>query len=557
MNLINNILPILSNSARFWPVAFWVPFFLLVSLVGISPRSTRLWQSAARFLPVVSVLTILMFGIYNYRYLTSPIYPGPIQPQISDASWYFVQGHPLYQSPNATEVYSMLYGPNLYIVTGFFEKVLGPGIFASKFAGQIAMFSILLILPLMLWRSFGAKLTTALFCTALFAGVVMVLNPEEILGRGDVFIVLLVVIGCWAANSKSAVAPWVLGAAIGMAVNFKIFAFIHFIPFAWLGWRAGYRTKKIAVTGFVAAGFLLVPFLAFPNISLASYVQYLHWGGQRSAYWPTYFSCIETFLALSMPLFCLIGLAYLRHPEQVMRALQVSRGFVYLIVLEFVLLLYPASRYGANIHYLLPLAIKLFVLFVEYERAGIAWNWQPSLLANGVNAVGLSWLACCLGIGLLRCHQDVALYNGQEVWAQSVLTDLDGVLEKYGSNHVVLMGCSDKDHYDYSFFRPYLVAKGMPIGLDTSAIMDLQLPGAFTPDLASFSANMSHEHGGKKILWLIPNQGTPFSVRSYFANPLDPYDSPSLPAYPDAFRAAFQSTYQRIATTKYYDLYSN
>ena len=120
MHTVSDLTQLLIARPDFWPVAFWVPFFLVLWFWVRMPFQRERLKQARWLWPTAGLLLLVAFGCFWLADLRSPVYPGPIQPQVAEVSWYFAQGRPVYHSPATAETYNMLYGPNLYIITGWF-----------------------------------------------------------------------------------------------------------------------------------------------------------------------------------------------------------------------------------------------------------------------------------------------------------------------------------------------------------------------------------------------------------------------------------------------------
>ena len=556
MNILKDLIEMMSTRPEAWAWAFWAPCFLLLLAATKWPggglRLGRLsWWAGA-----LGVLALGIFGWFNYRYLTSNLYLNPMPVQISTVSWYFEQGHPLYPDVHSPEIYSMLYGPYLYIFTGTLEKLLGPSVFAAKLVGLFATLAMSGLLPLLLWRR-GAKLFPALFATGIFVCLIAADPFGEYLNRADNFIVLFVLIGAWAAYSPAKFAPFLIGAAMGVCVDLKAHAFIYFIPLAWIAWRTGHRWKGVLAALGTALFFALLPFMAFSNISLKDYVETLRSATHHGLSPPDYVNVVVNAACLCLPFFVVIGLAHLQNAQSTAEALRRQAGFMGWLVFASLLLLVPASKNGSGPHHLLPMSIILLLLAVELTQAGPNLQWSSSPLALGLYAMLASWVISCFGVGVLRSYQYAAYFKMREPWANSIQADVDAIQQKYGSDHFVLMGSGDNDHYEWTLFRPSLIFHGQPVGIDPTAWMEWGFTGIPMPSLGQITEAMSARRPGEKIIWLIPQGGPPFSMHNYYEKWVDGEYQPSPPAYDAKFRADFSQAFHPIASTPYFDLYSN
>lgn len=548
----------LTTRQDWWPFAFWVPCFLVILAARyFAGRGERLDRTRALF-PIMGLLMIALFGWFNYVFLSSPLYLGHmshIQPLIADVSWYFATGKPVYHGPESVEVYNILYGPWLFIFAGWFERILGPSVFSAKLGGELALGASLLMLFLLLRKRAGTAF--AITGVGLFAALVMALDPVEILIRPDVYLTLFVLIGCWAAGSSAKTAPVILGLMLGLSVNLKVHGFIYFFPLGWMAWQSGWRVKRgltVMVVGFIAAIF---PFLVFPNVSLKNYAWTLSVAGQQGLNLINFFTNIEWFFLLCVPLGAVVALAWLRDSSNTARVLQAHSRIMFFILLEFLAILPFASKYGSGPHHYLPLSIILLLLGADLHAQGVRWVWGSTMAAAGVQAVCLSWLASCVGTGLVRCYQDAGWLRGQTAQAHSIDADLHGITAKYGADHVILMGVGSDDDYEQTFFRSTLIFAGQPIGIEPSALMESEFAGHPTLSLDQFDKTLGRDYPGKKIMWLIPKGHAPFTLKSYYATIQGGVYEENEILFNPAFRNAFQHDFSLLASTQFYDLYSN
>jgi hypothetical protein len=508
--------------------------------------------------PAMGLLVLAAFAWFNWVFLRSELFLGPmshLQPQIANVGWYFATGRPVYHAPDSAEIYNLLYGPWLYIITGWFEKLFGAGIFSAKLGGALALGASLVLLYGLLCRKAGHGF--ALLGTGVFAALLMALDPVETLIRGDVFIVLCVTAAGWAAQSPSKFAPVFFGVLAGISFNLKIHSPVYFLPLLWPAWQAGHRWRGLAAAAAGGAVMAVLPFLIFPNISWENYWLTLRTAGEHG-FDPTYFlRDISWFFLLSLPLAALAVLARADNPRATEEALAKMRPGLALLLATFVILLPFASKYGAGPHHLLPL-IVIFLLFA----ADLAPLLQPpakfrSLPMLSVQAALYSWLAACCLVGFLRSHEDTAWLNDRAPWAQSVNADLDGILAKYGPGSVILMGAGGDLDYINTFFRTRLVFAGMPDGIEPGALMEYVFAGKSPANLPALTAMLNHDYPGKKIAWLVPKGNAPFSMDSFYARYIRGEYQEHAPLFDDNFRKNFAQNFSRVATSQFYDIYSD
>jgi len=558
MQFAKNVIQILSSRPDYWPWVGWMPFFLALWVINRLDRGEALRNRFRWLAPAIGLLMLAVFGWFNWVFLRSPLYLGPIshlQPQIADVSWYFATCRPVYHGADSGEVYNLLYGPWLYIITGGFEKVFGAGIFSAKLGGELAVGASLVWLILLLRRKAGIGF--ALLVSGLFAALLMALDPVESLVRADVFIVLGVVAGCWAAQSPLKFAPVAFGVLTGICFNLKIHSPIYFLPLLWVAWQSGHRGKALAVAALSAAVTAILPFVIFPNVSWQNYWWTLRVAGAHGFDPNRFLDSLEWFFLLCLPIAAVAALAYVKNPGETAKALGKLKPFIGLIFISFIILLPFASKFGAGPHHLLPLIPTMLLLAAEFVTLNGHWLGGRSFPVLGLQAALFSWLAASFTVGLVRSYQDTAWLKDRAPWAQSVNADIDQILAKYSSNSVILMGTGGEEDYMATFFRTKLVFAGMPDGIEAGPLMEFAFAGKSQADLGKLVAMLNHDYGGKKILWLVPKGNAPFSMSTMYALVMRGDYQPHPPLFDENFREAFAKNFSRIGVTQFYDLYSN
>jgi len=558
MQFARSVIQLLSSRPNYWPWVLWLPLFLGLWAISRQPSSEILLNRLRWVAPALGLLMLAVFGWFNWVFLRSPLYLGPmshLQPQIADASWYFATGRPVYHGADSAEVYNLLYGPWLYIITGAFEKIFGAGIFSAKLGGELAVGASVLWLFFILRKKAGNGF--ALLGTGLFAALLMALDPVESLVRADVFIVLCVVAGCWVAPSRSKFAPVAFGILAGICFNLKIHSPVYFLPLLWVAWQSGHRLKSLLVATVCAAATALLPFVIFPNISLRNYWWTLRTAGAHGLDPNRFLDSLEWFFLLVLPIAAVATLAYTKKPREASAALNKLLPFIGLIFATFIVLLPFASKFGSGPHHLLPLLVILLLLVAEIVPLGGPWLGGRSLPILGLQAALFSWLVACFIVGLIRTYQDTAWLKDRAPWAQSVNTDIDQILAKYGPTSVVLMGVGGERDYIVTFFRTKLVFAGMPDGIEAGPLMEFAFAGNSIANLTRLISTLNHDYPGKKILWLVPKGNLPFSMSTMYALVMRGDYQPHPPLFDETFRSTFAQNFHSVDTTAFYDLYSN
>ena len=124
------------------------------------------------------------------------------------------------------------------------------------------------------------------------------------------------------------------------------------------------------------------------------------------------------------------------------------------------------------------------------------------------------------------------------------MVDVRGIQRQYPSRKIY-MGYGDGNTYAYTFSRVELVFSGEPYFLDSAALMDFDFSGIAIPD-ATIEKLVSEEDA----LWLIPINAEPFTIKNwYWRHDEDGY------LFDEPFRAAFNSGFEKLATSTYFDIW--
>jgi len=521
----------------------FIGFFILtvLPLARLKAKSSFPTGSGS-ILHILSLLLLTGFCALTVWYLDIPTFLTQVEPQVPEVAWYYAQGHPLYPGTNSVEVYDLPYGPNVYLLTALFQKILGPSLFSSKLPTVLA-YDLFLIALFLVYK----KLSTtriAILATGLAAAIVLRLDMYAVTARSDSLLCLGVAIGLWAAMSPSLVAPLILGTAVGLCFNFKVTGFLYFLAPAAVALRNGWGKRQIATALVCAVVSAIVPFVAFPNISAVNYLLFLKAVAGHGMSHDKMLDLLSWFAVLALPILLAFAAFRKRDPAAATGVLRTNRLLIVALLLEYVLLFPPASKYGAGTHHLMPWAVAVVFLGVQLYADGLQFP-RATIPAAALSAWGLGVMASAF----LAFEYSVWRLSEETFHAEAVRSDIRHIIDTYQGSHTILMGVGDDANYDLTYFRPYLTFAGMPIGIDCDALMDYKRASLPVPSLSALAAmaarSSAHEQG---ILWVIPRTKAPFTKNTVYP--------PKDALYDKNFQDAFKRDYHRIASTQFYDLYA-
>jgi hypothetical protein len=527
----------------FWALAFFPP--LLVGLaalawIGIPVRTLRAFRG---FAAVLGVAMLAAFGAAVWAHLRSEAFADHVQPAVASIAALFWRGEPVYHALDSPERYSLHYGPLLFAIVGTFQGLLGATVFATKLPATLAALAALVFLHLTITRP-GQRLE-AWPWTGLAAAFFLHHFHLAFAARGDAFIVLAVALGLFFATRERSRSAILLGICIGAAVNLKLHALVYFLPVLVTAARQNW-SRRAKVGGCIAAVVVaLLPFVIFPQVSLANYFGWLGVASRHGFGIEEYRGSLEWAAALAFPALFAAGIFVVRMEESARRVLRGEAAWLAAFGVAFLLIVIPASKVGAGKHHLMPLipvalhfAARLAALsIVPFRLRGAG----PVLAC----AVTLSWIAGCALSALHAANFIYRTARADHVEAQRCQSDMMSLRTAH-ADAVLLVAPAGDDTYRHTFARFRLVAEGMPAGIDPCATMDFVRGNSGAVAVAGLTRAIEAE-SGRPVLWVVPKCGEPFSMRTYYP----PYG----PLFAEAVRAEFQRDFSRVRSTEFFDLY--
>jgi hypothetical protein len=473
---------------------------------------------------VLTTASIWLLGV-SFLYLWNPIFFDHAEVNIANvaASWRW--GNFIYTDVSSPERYSLLYGPNTYLVVAI-SQAFGPSLLAfSKLPGVLSLY-ISGLLIFLLAKRWGCKSSQGFLLVAtaflLFCGFY---NYSYWI-RPDSFLILCAV-AALALIEAPLKSEWMkllgLGALAGISMGFKFHGCLYIFPIVVYYLESIKRPLaigRIFFVGIVALGFLILPFL-LPNVGFQNYFAWLKeaskHGLQASEFVKnlTYFSSFFIFLWL----------------------LQFHKRFPWTLAsLTFcgVLAAIVGSKIGAGSSHLLPLF--LFCILV---------GGREYFLLEGKNRRSFSLvvfaLLLSLGLNAVNRQKRVFKLSIEIVQRRDELSDFMQVISKLEASSA--MGFSGVQGYLSNSLSPLLVAKSGQLPFDGAALMDMAASGILIPE-SSLEVLRSCQIKN----FIFPKTGEPlWSLHNY-------YDE--KPLFSVSFLNAFSQAYKQTLESKSFIVYS-
>jgi len=519
--------------------------WLMLALIWVRAKPAGSEQHALALRWYFSALAALVLTATAWLTVAHIVTPGFFtqnEYEVPEISWYYMQGHPLYLPLNSVECYNLPYGPYLYLFAAGILKLFGPSLISVKIL-LVGAYDLLFVILFLLLKKYLPP-SLALVFTGLTACATLAL--DKYLGaRADPLLCLSVAIGLWAASSPNLSGALIFGAALGLAVNLKIHSVLYFLPAVAVAFRAKYTLKQWLATGFAALCLVIIPFVAFPNISLANYLSEIKVMANQGVGATEFRGVLAGAFYLLMPFGLLALVAWRQNASAATGALQKNALLIGSVLASLLIVAIPASKVGAGGHHLEPWMISLPYLAARLYQDGFAKS--ESFLPGWTVVCLATWVLSCFSVGYSRLI-NIHHWLNSEVEARAVDADISRLITQYQKKYVLQMGVGNVETFPETFHRLTLIFADMPIGIDPVALADFKRGGYSTPDLTALSTELGGPQK-KPLLWLIPKGTPPFSLPSVFP----PFDS----LYDDHFRFTFAHDYKLMATSDYFDLYTS
>lgn len=524
---------------------------LMVGLLGLGLAfgiSRLLWKQAAaeRLVAIVGRLLPLLTWVFIAAsvglFVVNGVFPFfriYTECQTASTAYLLLKGYPLFHSVDFPERYSVLYGPNTYLLIEGCYRLFGVSVFVTKLP--------LTLLLLTMAGTVGAIFRRYVSVPSIALSAFFVLLAFEILNCSPIILLSAIV-----AHAAYYLTNWrgravVIGFCIALACNAKIHSGLYFLPiFFDLLFRR--RLLEFLVLSFTAAVLMVLPFL-LPGINISGYIYWLR-AATAHGLSPSVFLSNLDWLAFQFAIyFVVFVLVTPRRAEGMgsetfaLRLSPASRAGAALALLGALII---ASKPGAGFHHLLPLIPAYVILF-----GPVVQNWKAraqkaghGLLLHALSLVFLAWMLIFNLIPLARVYSEFALTP-----VSALQADLRGIMNRNPGARIV-MGDGESAPGEIlsraaaqgKTIEPLLLFAGHPFLYDTAALQDMEYSHIPLP-----SGTVQRLRDGTIDLWLFPKGRQPFNLMNLYGLK-DPMFSPD-------FRAAFFANYSYEGTSEFYDIW--
>lgn len=547
----------------------------------------RIEEPLLFFVVLFSLLSLLLFGIHHYKWLTSPsnrsltrlttiVNVGLVsivvsyillviaylssnaffdhaEPNIAAASWLFKVGQPLFPPLDSAERYINNYGSVLYIINGFFLEILGPSFFAAKLGcGLAAILSVVCIFYTAL------KVTNRQLALVVCAYAVLSLlsitnafafHASSFWLRPDPLLIFFVSLGLLSVlRGNRTIATLVTAIAFGCSLNLKINAFVNFLPiYVLLFLRFGWGSTVAAIAGAIVTASL--PFLVFPQISLSNYLIWLSQSRNKPASFEQLLSVSKWVFYISLPILLSFGYLFCRSRSSLQRFIGQNRGLIYTLLASVIASLAFSIKIGVleNNHLpFIPLFAYLLAIVLEWIRRENV-NFPVERSTAKIKTIFLSAaLAFMITMPLAIAPEAARLVSSLiKSHSNQVISDINDVMKSYPKSTIGMGFSEGYGNYELTYYRPVLVFAGNPYLVDPAIMFEMQVSNVNTVSSGTINALRSCQTD----IWLLPKvTNVPFDLKNFYP--------PNDLVFTEEFRTVFLQNYYRSGESKYYDLWS-
>ncbi|MDO9172339.1 MAG: hypothetical protein Q7W29_10975, partial [bacterium] len=494
------------------------------------------WSRIRPALVCVAAIVFAAFLSTSLWYLNHDGYASDVEAMVTSVSWWVQTGGPLYHAPDADPQYSVLYGPMVYLATGFWLDLLHPSIFAAKLGSLLALYVSVILLHLTIRRLVSGTLAFGMTAVALL--LYWTAGTAALLVRPDPYILAAVCLGLYAAGSSWRV-PAVVGAALalGLAVNLKVHAVLYLLPvLTLLDERHGSRAT-LAALGLGAVA-VVAPFALHDGISLVNYLSWILIGtrhGLELDYLPLLFTRA---LFFAIPVLVLLSTASRPANRPWMRRQLVTAwaaGTLAVIVL--------AMKPGAGQVHLLPM-IPINLVFAArlWPAEGMRGLLFPDRGASWRLGAVAAFMIAAVVAGSVSGYRSARLAGSRMENSTAISADIRGILAEHPDRAIGMGYSGDSNYYHLANLRPLLTFSGNPLLIDAVSLMDSRRAHRQIPE-----ATLAALDAGVIDLWLVPRGRQPFRLASWYP----PHDD----VFSDEVRARFSFHYRLEGHSRYFDLW--
>jgi hypothetical protein len=481
------------------------------------------FQSKEKYFLWVFKLAPLFLVVTALVYFFTPSYFSYIETSIASGAAYWLKGHELYSTLMAQDRYSMQYGPWPSLSTAFF---LVPGIFVIQFSKLTGIINLAatLILSIILVDRLGLTQKTKSIVLGVLCLSLLGFDNYSYVNRPDSFLIAYSLGALFFLqafrNQRKFLFYIEVGILCGLCAASKIHGIIYFVPvaaFCFEKRKDFWSWPLFGLTLIIGAIVSFLPFL-LPRVSLENFIAWLRSTSSHGFALNLFFDN----LSYSAPY--LLGLYFCG-------VLKDSKKTFLVLLISIIITSLVGSLKGAGTHHLLP-----FIPFIIYLGA----MSYMTLEENKKSRAHIFLAALFVGLSYDSFISQKAILKYFLTIPEQVreFADLKALRSKYTGP--VEIGYGDNSQLEMSYYKPYFVARGDSLLLDSDALVDMTASGMDLPE-STFNVLRTC-----KIPYMIlPRGDGAWMMWSGFGYRL----------FSDEWIKAFSEKYKPVESTNYYTIY--
>jgi hypothetical protein len=511
---------------------FWLQLYLICTLVvttyfsfadKLQCQHIRSFHNAidnGKFAKIISYLLIallLLEGVLSIFFAEDIQYDAEVGSLV--VSWIHSQGQDMYQSLNGDSVYSLLYGPYMFLPASA-TFYLGGGQYELRALSLIAVLIYIFFLFSLTNKSSNRDFSRLWAIAVTFLALYIVFTS-----RMDAWLLALPMFAAFCLSKNRFI---IAACCAGFACGIKITAVLYFAPLFILAWTDVKPTcRQFLATAAVFCGVSLLPFLV-SGISLENYAFWVSAANSHAKRTSQIFINLGIFILIAFPSITIDKFEFRkrRHFQVIMTQLSIWSCAI--------LMAYFASKEGASFYHMVPFSAVVTLLLMKNDI--LMTTERKSLILLFSLTVPFAFI---LHTQYLRLIVDSDNPKVSSKFNADVKRDIDELLsqKKTRGDYAIGAGLGKaRSNADL-----YVLMKGGSYLINDVAMWDWHASSLKVPTLAVDRLKRCDVSA-----WLIPHGESPFHSESNYRK--HEYTMEEL-------RSIFNGSYSLMQTGKYYDLW--
>ncbi len=443
-------------------------------------------------------------------YIWVPTYREHIEPSITTISLMIAEGYPAYTTFDDPNVYSILYGPSTYLFQTEFLKLFSNPILGSKLYGALCFSAGFVVLSFFLIRKYG--FSNALQGTFYYSVIVLLFAQIAFRNQSDSIIFLG---NSLAVASVLLPSKWtsrlLLALGVALSVSAKFHAIGYVLPLLFLFYRQ-HGVQKLLYTGIVSIALAFSPFL-LEAYSLTNFIVIMKAYSKLELHYWLFMHNLSMAYVIFLPLLLLMYFDFKRGAIKPILSNETFWTFLFTNAMLIMVCLTAGIDGAGSYHiaHFAPVAAVLYTIY--YSRCRDDFQLAFSVRSTTYKTFFLSGIvAWILAIFVFTISvQKKYIWFIQDNSSSEIETEVLLIKKEIEDNKWrALMGYSDNEGYQNTYYRPLLWTAIEDNSLDPIALMGRRALGIAIPERSVKRITEKYYD-----VVIIPKPGKPFSMSNW------------------------------------------